>query len=80
MQSDKRPVRRKGLIAILRGKIAARPKAAQGIVAEIPQEAHRRFRGIEAESPVFSASARKKCAQTGNCRFLMRADDTLKQL
>jgi hypothetical protein len=25
----------------------------QGIVAESPQEAHRRFRGLAAESPVF---------------------------
>jgi hypothetical protein len=26
---------------------------AQGIAAESPQEAHGRFRGLEAESPVF---------------------------
>jgi hypothetical protein len=34
------------LVAILRGKIAARPKAAQGIVAEIPQTRHGAGRGI----------------------------------
>jgi hypothetical protein len=32
---------------------------AQGIVAESPQEAHRRFRGLEVESPVFCGYAAK---------------------
>jgi hypothetical protein len=30
--------------------------AAQGIVAEIPQDLHKQIRGIEAESPVFLPS------------------------
>jgi hypothetical protein len=34
---------------------------AQGIEAESPQKAHRRFRGLGADSPVFCVS--KKCAQ-----------------
>jgi hypothetical protein len=33
-----------------------------GIAAESPQEAHRRFRGLGAESPVFCGVSRKKCA------------------
>jgi hypothetical protein len=33
---------------------------AQGIVAEIPQKPHRRFRGIGADSPVFLRFRRKK--------------------
>jgi hypothetical protein len=32
---------------------------AQGIEAESPQKAHRRFRGLGADSPVFSGFARK---------------------
>jgi hypothetical protein len=43
----------------------------KGIGAESPQEAHWRFRGLGAESPVFlfcapSAREIKKCAQMGD--------------
>jgi hypothetical protein len=44
---------------------------AQGIVAESPQEAHKRFRGLAAESPVFCGTAAKNAPKlrTSN-RFL----------
>jgi hypothetical protein len=32
---------------------AQKARGAQGIAAESPQEAHQRFRGLGAESPVF---------------------------
>jgi hypothetical protein len=45
-------------------ELVLRVSAAQGIAAESPQEAHRRFRGLEAESPVFlPAHAGKKMRQ-----------------
>ncbi|MDR1316465.1 MAG: hypothetical protein LBK13_06285 [Spirochaetales bacterium] len=38
---------------------AQQARGAQGIAAESPQEAHRRFRGLGAESPVFYGAAVK---------------------
>jgi hypothetical protein len=54
-------IAREGLVAILLCKIAGPRWAAQGIAAESPQEAHGRFRGLEAKSPV-SGALRQKCA------------------
>jgi hypothetical protein len=56
------PFPRKGLVANLRSQIRRCPKAAQGIVAEIPQKSHGRFRGIGAESPVFLPAGGQKNA------------------
>jgi hypothetical protein len=54
---------RKGVVAILRGKIVACPKAAQGIGAEI---LFCRFaaKKIGADSPVFACLARKNAPIT----------------
>jgi hypothetical protein len=39
--------------------------SAQGIVAEIPQKSHGRFRGIGADSPVFCGFAAKNAPKPG---------------
>jgi hypothetical protein len=45
---------RKGLVANLHSQIRCLPLVrAQGIEVESPQEAHRRFRGLGTDSPVF---------------------------
>jgi hypothetical protein len=62
---------RKGLVAIPPGLLLAH---AAWIEAESPQKAHRRFRGLGADSPVFRFFAEgkktEKCARNLFCELI----------